>query len=47
MRPPNGDKAIIDSRKLTEYALNLEHEDGRHKAALFRDLVGIARDNCD
>lgn len=32
---------IIRKSKLTEYALNKEHPDGRHKAKLFEDLLGI------
>lgn len=38
---------MIDPRKLADYALSMEHEDGRHKAALFRDLLGITADNAD
>ncbi len=41
MRLPNAQDAFIDPRKLTDYALSLKHEDGRHKATLFRDLVGV------
>lgn len=43
---PNGGQAIIDPRKLTEYSLNPVHEDGRHKAALLRDLVGVTAADC-
>jgi len=37
----NGDQAIIPLEKLTEYALNLNHPTGGHKALLFRDLLGF------
>jgi hypothetical protein len=38
-------QAEIPPRKLTEYFLNEEHPRGRHKARLFRELLGItARD---
>lgn len=33
--------AVIDPRKLTTYVLNLEHESGGAKAALFRDVLAI------
>ena len=41
MRVPNAEKATVDIRKLTEYLLNPEHEDGQHKARLFRRTLGI------
>jgi hypothetical protein len=47
VRLPNGANAVIDLRKLTEYALNSEHEDGKHKAHLFRELLGIGLENMD
>ena len=40
MKLPNGDRAIVDIRKLTEYCLNLQHVRGRHKARVFAS-VGI------
>ena len=42
---PHGEKAIIDPRKLVRYSLNPDHEDGRHKARLFKNLVGVTLDN--
>jgi hypothetical protein len=47
MHLPNGDRAIIDEAKLTEYCLNFEHEDGQHKARLFEKLLGITLENAD
>jgi hypothetical protein len=47
MKLPNGEQAIIDTRKLTEYSLNDDHDDGKHKAYLFRALLGITADNPD
>lgn len=38
---PNGDRAIIDSRKLEEYCLNPQHPRGRNKARVFAS-VGIS-----
>lgn len=40
---PNGDRAIVDIRKLAGYCLSPEHPRGRHKARVFRDALGIAR----
>lgn len=28
---PNAENAIVDIRKLRNYCLNLEHDDGKHK----------------
>lgn len=47
MKLPNGDQAAIDPRKVTDYCLNSEHDDGRHKAHLFETLVGVNLDNAD
>ncbi|MGB7760698.1 MAG: DUF6883 domain-containing protein [Bryobacteraceae bacterium] len=40
MRLPNGDRAIVDIRKLQEYCLNPQHPRGRNKARVFAS-VGI------
>jgi hypothetical protein len=40
MKLPNGERAIVDVRKLQEYCLNPHHTRGRHKARVFA-LVGI------
>ena len=45
MKLPNGNRAIIDRRKITDYCLNLDHDDGRHKALLFQRLAGLNRHN--
>jgi len=47
MKLPNGGNAIIDSRKLSEYCLNPDHDDGQHKADQFRRLVGVTIENAD
>jgi hypothetical protein len=38
---PSGHNAIIDDRKLREYCLSPEHEEGKHKAILFHRLLGL------
>ena len=40
MRLPNGERAIVDLRKLLEYCLNPQHPRGRNKARVFAS-VGI------
>ncbi len=45
MRLPNGNRAVIDARKLTDYSLSFDHDDGRHKAKLFDELLGISSRN--
>jgi hypothetical protein len=35
MKLPNGDRAIVDDRKLQEYCLNFQHARGRNKARVF------------
>ena len=45
MRLPNGDRAIIDQRKVIDYCLSPDHEDGKHKAHLFLKLLGVTRSN--
>jgi hypothetical protein len=40
-RLPNGDRAIIDLRKLEDYCLSPLHPRGRHKARVFREALGL------
>jgi hypothetical protein len=41
MHLPNGDRAIVDIRKLADYCLNPSHPRGRHKARVFRQATGL------
>ena len=41
MRLPNGRRAIVDLRKLTDYCLNPDSPRGRHKAHVFAATLGI------
>ena len=41
MRLPNGDKAVVDPRKLPDYCLSPAHPIGKHKARLFEAATGI------
>jgi hypothetical protein len=40
---PNGDRAILDLRKLVDYCLNPAHSRGRHKARVFPDSLGMGQ----
>ena len=38
---PNAENAIVDIRKLRDYCLNPERDEGKHKALLFSTVFGI------
>jgi hypothetical protein len=40
---PNGDRAIVDIRKLRDYCLNPGSPRGRHKARVFLKALGLTR----
>jgi hypothetical protein len=44
---PNAENAIIDIRKLRNYCLNPEHDDGKHKARLFSSILNMTADNAE
>lgn len=41
MKLPNPERAVADLSKLLEYSLNASHFWGRHKARVFRSVLGI------
>ncbi|MFH0340559.1 MAG: DUF6883 domain-containing protein [Chromatiales bacterium] len=41
MRLPSGEKAIVDSVKLRDYCLSMNHPEGRHKARVFMSALGL------
>ena len=45
MKLPHGDAAIIDQRKITDYCLSPDHDDGKHKARLFQNVLGLTRNH--
>ena len=47
MNLPNGSQAIVYGRKIADYCLSPDHDDGRHKARLFHALVGLNQENAD
>ncbi|WP_198806273.1 DUF6883 domain-containing protein [Leptolyngbya sp. BL0902] len=44
---PNSENAIVDIRKLRDYCLNLNHDDGKHKARLFIAMLGMTANNAE
>ena len=44
MKLPHGEQAIIDRRKIVDYCLSSEHDDGQHKARLFASVTGLTSD---
>ncbi|MEG4803743.1 hypothetical protein QUB63_23525 [Microcoleus sp. ARI1-B5] len=44
---PNPEHAVVDIRKLRDYCLNPEHDDGKHKARLFSSILGMTPDNAE
>jgi hypothetical protein len=44
---PYANNAIVDIRKLRDYCLNLEHDDGKHKARLFSSILGMKAENAE
>lgn len=44
---PNAENAVVDVRKLRDYCLNPEHDDGKHKARLFASILGMTSGNAE
>ncbi len=44
---PNAENAVVDIRKLRDYCLNLEHDDGKHKSRLFSSILGMMTNNAE
>ena len=44
---PNGDRAVVDFVKLSDYCLNPLHEDGKHKARVFASVLGLGRNDAE
>jgi len=45
MKLPNADRAFVDVVKLRDYSLNTEHKEGKHKARVFGDALGLKSDD--
>lgn len=44
---PNAENAVVEIRKLRDYCLNLEHDEGKHKARLFATILGMNAENAE
>nr|WP_242016921.1 DUF6883 domain-containing protein [Trichocoleus sp. FACHB-46] len=42
---PNAENAVVDIRKLRDYCLNLNHDQGKHKARLFSSILCMSSDD--
>ena len=47
MRLPNAEKAVVDIEKLRDYCLNPNHPEGKHKARVFFDKLGISQTHAE
>lgn len=47
MKIPNAELAIVDIRKLRDYCLNPEHDEGKHKARLFKAALGMTANDAE
>jgi hypothetical protein len=45
MKLANGDRAVVDERKLRDYCLSPVHPRGRHKARVFASVLGIRQED--
>src|SRR5579872_1398934 len=43
MKIPNGERAVVDVRKVREYCLSPTHPRGRHKARVFASTLGFGQ----
>jgi hypothetical protein len=44
---PNPERAEVAIEKLRDYALNPLHDEGKHKARVFRGALGLTKDNAE
>lgn len=47
MKLPNGDRAVVDISKLTDYCLSFDHRRGQHKARVFLSALGLTRSDAE
>jgi hypothetical protein len=47
MRLPNAENAVVDIAKLRDYSLNRNHPEGKHKARVFLEKLGITRNDAE
>ncbi|HLO85297.1 MAG TPA: hypothetical protein VK203_09835 [Nostocaceae cyanobacterium] len=44
---PYAENAVVDIRKLRDYCLNPNHDEGKHKARLFSSMLGLTAENAE
>lgn len=44
---PYAENAVVDIRKLRDYCLNPNHDDGKHKARLFASILGMTASDAE
>jgi len=44
---PNAEQAVVDIRKLRNYCLDPTHDEGKHKARLFKAKLGMTANEAD
>jgi hypothetical protein len=44
---PNAENASVDIAKLRDYCLNRNHPEGKHKARVFREKLGLTRSDAE
>jgi len=44
---PNAERAAVDIRKLRDYCVNPDHDEGKHKARLFHKAFGMTAQDAE
>ena len=44
---PHADRAVLDLHKIEDYCLSPAHPRGRHKARVFREVLGLVRSDAE
>jgi len=47
MKLPNAERAVVDIEKLRDYSLNPNHPEGKHKARVFLEKLGLKADDAE
>lgn len=47
MKLPNAENAVVDVAKLRDYCLNPNHPEGKHKARVFKEKLGITQNDAE
>ncbi|MGB8510149.1 MAG: DUF6883 domain-containing protein [Pyrinomonadaceae bacterium] len=47
MKLPNAEHAVVDIKKLRDYSLNPNHPEGKHKARVFSEKLGLRADDAE